>query len=59
MEVLVAPIPHAEHHRVRCVLQVLNAESDLFQAQLAQAQLRLQELLAYVDFYRALGGGWQ
>jgi multidrug efflux system outer membrane protein len=40
-------------------LQVLNAESDLFQAQLAQAQLRLQELLAYVDFYRALGGGWQ
>jgi multidrug efflux system outer membrane protein len=40
-------------------LQVLSAESDLFQAQLAQAQLRLQELLAYVDFYRALGGGWQ
>ena len=40
-------------------LQVLNAESDLFQAQLAQAQLRLQELLAFVDFYRALGGGWQ
>jgi len=40
-------------------LQVLSAESDLFQAQLAQAQLRLQELLAYADFYRALGGGWQ
>ena len=40
-------------------LQVLNAESDLFQAQLAQAQLHLQELQAYVDFYRALGGGWQ
>lgn len=40
-------------------LQVLNAESDLFQAQLAQAQLRLQELLAFVGFYRALGGGWQ
>ncbi len=40
-------------------LQVLNAETGLFQAQLAQAQLRLQELLAYTDFYRALGGGWQ
>ncbi len=40
-------------------LQVLSAERDLFQAQLAQAQLRLQELLAFVDLYRALGGGWQ
>jgi len=40
-------------------LQVLSAESALFQGQLTQAQLRLQELLAYVDLYRALGGGWQ
>jgi multidrug efflux system outer membrane protein len=40
-------------------LQVLSAESDLFQAQLVQAQLGLQERLAYADFYRALGGGWQ
>jgi NodT family efflux transporter outer membrane factor (OMF) lipoprotein len=40
-------------------LQVLSAERDLFQAQLAQAKLRLQELLAFVDLYRALGGGWQ
>ena len=40
-------------------LQVLNAERDLFQGQLTQAQLRLQELLAFVDLYRALGGGWQ
>jgi multidrug efflux system outer membrane protein len=40
-------------------LQVLNAERDLFQGQLAEAQLRLQELLAFVDLYRALGGGWQ
>jgi NodT family efflux transporter outer membrane factor (OMF) lipoprotein len=40
-------------------LQVLNAERDLFQGQLTQAQLRLQELQAYVDLYRALGGGWQ
>jgi multidrug efflux system outer membrane protein len=40
-------------------LQVLSAERDLFQGQLTQAQLRLAELLAFVDFYRALGGGWQ
>jgi multidrug efflux system outer membrane protein len=40
-------------------LQVFTAERDLFQGQLAQAQLRLQELLAFVDLYRALGGGWQ
>ena len=40
-------------------LQVLNAERDLFLGRLTQAQLRLQELLAFVDLYRALGGGWQ
>ncbi len=40
-------------------LQVFSAERDLFQGQLTQAQLRLQELLAFVDLYRALGGGWQ
>ena len=40
-------------------LQVLNAERDLFQGQLALAQLRLQELQAFVDLYRALGGGWE
>ena len=40
-------------------LQVLSAERDLFQGQLTQAQLRLQEMLAFVDLYRALGGGWQ
>jgi len=40
-------------------LQVLDAERNLFQGRLALAQLRLQELLAYVQLYRALGGGWQ
>jgi multidrug efflux system outer membrane protein len=40
-------------------LQVLSAESALFQGQLTEAQLRLQELTAFVDLYRALGGGWQ
>jgi multidrug efflux system outer membrane protein len=40
-------------------LQVLDAERNLFRGQLTLAQLRLQELLSFVDLYRALGGGWQ
>lgn len=40
-------------------LQVLDAERNLFRGQLALAQLRLQELLSFVELYRALGGGWQ
>jgi len=40
-------------------LQVLDSERNLFQGQLALAQLRLGEALAYVQLYRALGGGWQ
>lgn len=40
-------------------LQVLDAERNLFQGRLTMAQLRLQELLSFVQVYRALGGGWQ
>ncbi len=40
-------------------LQVLDAERNLFQGQLLLAQLRREELLAIVQLYRALGGGWQ
>ncbi|HTS29287.1 MAG TPA: efflux transporter outer membrane subunit [Bryobacteraceae bacterium] len=40
-------------------LQVLDADRSLFQGRLALAQVRLQELLAFVQCYRALGGGWQ
>ena len=40
-------------------LQVLDAERSLFQARLVLAQVRLQELLSFVEIYRALGGGWQ
>ena len=40
-------------------LQVLDAERNLFQGQLALAQLRRQELVSIVQLYRALGGGWQ
>jgi NodT family efflux transporter outer membrane factor (OMF) lipoprotein len=40
-------------------LQVLDAERNLFQGQLALAQLQREELLTVVQLYRALGGGWQ
>ena len=39
-------------------LQVLDAQRNLFSGQLALAQLRLQERVAVVQIYRALGGGW-
>jgi len=39
-------------------LQVLDAQRSLFTVQLSLAQLRLQERVAVVDLYRALGGGW-
>jgi multidrug efflux system outer membrane protein len=40
-------------------LQVLDSERNLFQFQLALAQLKLGEMLSFVQLYRALGGGWQ
>lgn len=39
--------------------QVLDSERNLFQGRLTLARLRLDELLSYVELYRALGGGWQ
>jgi len=39
-------------------LEVLDAQQQLYPAQLALAQVRLQELVAVVDLYRVLGGGW-
>jgi multidrug efflux system outer membrane protein len=39
-------------------LQVLDAQRTLFSGELALAQLRLQERVAVVQLYRALGGGW-
>lgn len=39
-------------------LQVLDAERNLFQGQLALAQLQLLELQSFVQLYRALGGGF-
>lgn len=40
-------------------LNALDADRDLFQARLDLAQLRLEEILAVVQLYKALGGGWQ
>jgi multidrug efflux system outer membrane protein len=40
-------------------LNALDADRDLFQAELALAQIRYGELLSVVQLYKALGGGWQ
>jgi len=40
-------------------LNALDADRDLFQAELVLAQIRLDELLTVVQLYKALGGGWQ
>jgi multidrug efflux system outer membrane protein len=40
-------------------LNALDADRDLFQAQLNLAEIRLNELLSVVQLYKALGGGWQ
>jgi outer membrane protein, multidrug efflux system len=40
-------------------LEVLDADTRLFDAELGLAQAQLGELSAFVEIYRALGGGWQ
>jgi len=40
-------------------LNALDADRDLFQAQLTLSQVKDRELLAVVQLYKALGGGWQ
>jgi outer membrane protein, multidrug efflux system len=39
--------------------EVLDAQQQLFPAELALAQTRRNQRLAVVALYRALGGGWQ
>jgi multidrug efflux system outer membrane protein len=39
--------------------EVLQAQQDLFPAKFDLSQTRLQERLAAINLYRALGGGWQ
>jgi len=40
-------------------LEALDADRDLFNAELSLAQARRDELLTVVQLYKALGGGWQ
>src|SRR5579864_259841 len=44
---------------VDTLLNALDADRDLFQAQLTLSQIRLSEVLSVVQLYKALGGGWQ
>jgi multidrug efflux system outer membrane protein len=39
-------------------LEILNADQQLFDEELQLAQTRGEELRAFVELYRALGGGW-
>jgi NodT family efflux transporter outer membrane factor (OMF) lipoprotein len=47
------------HGGVDTQLNALDADRDLFQAQLDLSRLRLEEVLSVVQLYKALGGGWQ
>lgn len=44
---------------VDTLLNALDADRDLFNAELDLSGIRLDELLSVVQFYKALGGGWQ
>jgi multidrug efflux system outer membrane protein len=44
---------------VDTLLNALDSDRDLFQAQLTLSQIRLNELDTVVQLYKALGGGWQ
>ena len=39
-------------------MNVLTAQTDFYNAQLALVATRLQRLTNLVDLYRSLGGGW-
>jgi multidrug efflux system outer membrane protein len=40
-------------------LNALDADRDLFQAELALAQIRYAEVVSVIQLYKALGGGWE
>lgn len=43
---------------VTSYLEVLESERSLFRAELAESQVRREQLVAVVNLYKALGGGW-
>jgi len=44
---------------VTSYLEVLDADTRLFTAEITLAEARQSEMSAFVEVYRALGGGWQ
>ena len=40
-------------------LEVLDSDTRLFSAEIDLVRAQLTELAAFVEIYRALGGGWQ
>ena len=44
---------------VDSLLNALDADRELFNAELSLAQTKRNELLSLVQLYKALGGGWQ
>jgi len=46
-------------HGLSTYFEVLEAQQQLFPAELALAQIQLDQLLTVVTLYRTLGGGWQ
>jgi multidrug efflux system outer membrane protein len=44
---------------VDTLLSALDADRDLFQAELTLSEIKLNELLTVVQLYKSLGGGWQ
>jgi multidrug efflux system outer membrane protein len=44
---------------VDTLLNALDADRDLFNAELSLTQTKRNELLSLVQLYKALGGGWQ
>lgn len=47
------------HGGADTLLNALDADRDLFDAELRLAQLRRDELISVVQLYKALGGGWK
>jgi outer membrane protein, multidrug efflux system len=61
VQALVAAVDHAldrYRHGLASYVEVLEAQQQLFPAQIALSQIRRNRLLAHVRLYKALGGGW-
>ena len=44
---------------VTSYLEVLESDRSLFRAELAESEVRRQQLVSVVELYKALGGGWE